>query len=212
MSSLTRQLGKMIRETGQALNVLGMTAQDQIHHLDHFSRHRKTMALAGRKPILNDAAWVASTASVIGDVCLGKGVSVWYRAVVRADEGMVEVGEGSNVQDDVVLGGTKGVKIGKGVTIGHGAVIQSSEVEDGCLIGIKAVLSGSKVRQGSMVAAGAILGPGSEVGSGQLWAGNPAVHKRDLSAEEIVFLSKSSQEYSELAQIHAKQESSAPSA
>jgi gamma-carbonic anhydrase len=95
------------------------------------------MPVVDHRPQLHPGAWVAPTASVMGDVELGKSASVWYGAVVRGDVGAVSIGDRSNVQDDAVIGGTGKTSIGSDVTVGHGALIASSHIGDRCLIGMK---------------------------------------------------------------------------
>eukprot|EP00611_Tribonema_gayanum_P014585 TRINITY_DN25_c2_g1_i1.p1 TRINITY_DN25_c2_g1~~TRINITY_DN25_c2_g1_i1.p1 ORF type:complete len:215 (-),score=58.10 TRINITY_DN25_c2_g1_i1:536-1180(-) len=200
MAALTRMIGKMVRETGQALEVLGVIAGDDKIHQEYFTRHRHTMPLGANKPALAPGAWVAPTASVVGDVALATDASVWYGAVVRGDAQRVTVGARSNVQDDAVLSG--GAALGEDVTVGHGAIIAGSTVGDRCLIGMKAVLDGADVASDAIIAANAVVRPGSKVLSGQMWAGNPAVFRRALTPDEKAYLAKSAASYAGLAAAH----------
>lgn len=128
-------------------------------------------------PQLHDSVYIAPTACVIGDVCIGKDSSVWFGAVLRGDEVSIQIGTRTNVQDTVVIHGDSGqnVVIGNDVTIGHGAIIHGCLIEDGALIGMGAVvLDGAVIERGALVAAGAVVSPGKRVLANSLWAGVPA--------------------------------------
>ena len=135
-------------------------------------------------PTLAPTARLAETAAVIGDVRLGEGVSVWYGAVLRGDDGPIQVGDGSNIQDGAVLHGSR-VAIGREVTVGHGAIVHGCTVEDGCLIGMGAtLLDGCVIGRGSIIAAGALVPPGKIIPPGSLVMGVPGKVIRVLSEEE----------------------------
>lgn len=198
MAGAVRTLGKMLRETGQAMDRFGLKCVDSPLVLETFSRHRQVMPLKDTIPSVETDAWVAPSASLIGKVDVSSKASVWYGAVVRGDCGSVTIGAGSNVQDDAVLAAGN-VSIGEGVTIGHGAIIKASTVGDGSMVGMKSVIEEASVEEGSIVAAGAIVTPGTVVPTGQLWGGNPAVFMREITAEEKAQLIKSAEGYSALA-------------
>eukprot|EP00210_Caulerpa_lentillifera_P009557 g9115.t1 len=169
------------------------------------------MNLGVKKPVLAENVWVAPNASVVGNVNLGKDSSVWYGAIIKGDESSVKIGDGTNIQDGATVGiGLTNSKdksptvIGRNVTIGHYATLTGCIVEDECLIGIGVVIChGVKMDQGAMLAAGAVVLSGTRIPPKQLWAGNPAVYKRDLKDQEISFLPVSARNYIELAQKHA---------
>ena len=124
-----------------------------------------------------DGALVADNATVVGDVTLGVGVSIWYGAVVRGDIAAITIGEWTNIQDGCVLHCDPGLDlvVGRRVTVGHGAVVHASRVGDECLIGIGAILlAGAKIGEGSIVAAGAVVKEHEEVPPGAIVAGVPA--------------------------------------
>ena len=108
----------------------------------------------GRTPAVDPKARLADNCAVSGDVTLGAGVNVWYSAVLRGDTAPITVGEGSNIQDGVVVHGGRGfpVSIGKNVSVGHRAVVHGCTVEDECLIGMGSVLlNGCTIGAGSIV-------------------------------------------------------------
>lgn len=122
-----------------------------------------------------------------GDVRFGKEVSVWSNAVIRTESEPVEIGDGSNVQDLCVIHTDPGfpVKIGKNVTLGHGAIVHGAELADDVLIGMGAiVMNGAKIGKGALIAAGALISEGKEIEPGALMAGVPAKKIRTLSLEE----------------------------
>jgi carbonic anhydrase/acetyltransferase-like protein (isoleucine patch superfamily) len=131
-------------------------------------------------------SWIAPGAVIVGPVTIHRGVSNWYNAVLRSDEpeaGIV-VGEDSNIQDGCIVHVDENmpVMIGARVTVGHGAIIHSSVVEDDCLIGMGAIiLSGARIGRGTIVAAGAVIPEGMEVPAGVIIAGVPGKVRRETT-------------------------------
>ncbi|MFF7975073.1 DapH/DapD/GlmU-related protein [Streptomyces sp. NPDC007905] len=163
------------------------------------------VGIGGKEPRIDSEAFVAPTASVIGDVSLRSGTSVWYGAVLRGDVEGIEVGANSNVQDNCTLHADPGfpVSVGERVSIGHNAVVHGATVEDDCLIGMGAtVLNGAVIGAGSLVAAQALVPQGLVVPPGSLVAGVPAKVKRALSAEERQGITLNGTMYAELAKAH----------
>ncbi|MGH3351167.1 MAG: gamma carbonic anhydrase family protein [Nocardioides sp.] len=131
----------------------------------------------GKSPQIHPDAWVAPTATLIGDVRLGPDASVWYGAVLRADIGPIIVGEGSNVQDNSVLHVRPGssLEMGPNSTIAHGCVMHGDRIGAGSLIGNGAVVSdGVVIGDGCLVAAGAMVVEGTEIPDHSLVMGVPA--------------------------------------
>ncbi|MGI6325380.1 MAG: gamma carbonic anhydrase family protein [Saccharofermentanales bacterium] len=144
-------------------------------------------------PQIDEEAFVAPGASVVGDVRIGAQSSVWFNAVIRGDNAPVRIGEGTSVQDNACIHDR--TTIGNRVTIGHGAVVHACTVDDNALIGMGAViLDGAVVGADSIVAAGSVVRMGTIIPPATLFAGNPAVWKKDLS-EEIVALNRQHAEY-----------------
>jgi len=145
------------------------------------------MPIIGYQPhLIHHSTFIAPTATVIGQVALAAHVNVWFGAVLRGDTDRIEVGEGSNVQDNAVLHTDSGSPciVGANVTIGHGAVVHGCTVEDGALIGVNAtVLSGAHIGAGSIVGAGAVVMEGANIPPGSLVVGVPAKTIRELDEE-----------------------------
>lgn len=138
-------------------------------------------------PLIDETAYVAKGAIIIGAVALAPHSSVWHGCVLRGDINTIEIGEGSNVQDGTIvhLSDDYGVKVGKYVTIGHAAMIHACEIGDGCLIGMQAtVLDGAVIGAESIVGAGALVTKGTIVPEGSLVLGSPAKIVRALTHEE----------------------------
>lgn len=163
------------------------------------------VAIGGKEPRVDPEAFVAPTASVIGDVSLGSGASVWYGAVIRGDVERITVGAQANVQDNVTLHADPGfpVSVGERVSVGHNAVVHGATVEDDCLIGMGAtVLNGAVIGAGSLVAAQALVPQGMVVPPGSLVAGVPAKVRRELTEEERQGVTLNGTVYAELAKAH----------
>lgn len=149
-------------------------------------------------PIVDERAFVAAGAVVVGNVRLSAGSSVWYNAVLRAEAEPIVLGADSNLQDTVVCHVDAGfpLTIGRGVSVGHGAVLHGCTVEDDCLIGMGAtVLNGAVVGAGSLVAAGAVVLEGTVVPPGSLVAGVPGKVRRELSEEERAGIRRNAAHY-----------------
>ena len=141
----------------------------------------------GRQPEIYHSARGAENAAVIGEVTLGAFVTVWYGAVLRGAEGPIYIGDGSNIQDNCVIHCTAGmpVSVGRNVVVGHGAILHSCTVEDGCLIGMGAtLLDGCVIGQGSIVAAGALVSPGKIIPPGSMVMGVPGRVVRPVTEAE----------------------------
>lgn len=162
---------------------------------------------AEHRPELHDDVYVAETADVIGQVTLKRGASVWYQAVLRGDTDHLEVGEESNIQDGAVLHADPGfpLRVGKGVTVGHQAMLHGCTVGDGSLIGIQAViLNGAVIGENCLVAAGAVVKENASFPDNSLIVGAPAKVVRELSEEAIAGLHKNAAGYVERGRRHAE--------
>lgn len=142
----------------------------------------------GIEPRLGQRVYLASSAVLVGDIEVGDDVSFWFHTAARGDVNRIKIGDGTNVQDAAVLHVTQErfpLTIGKGVVIGHSAVVHGCTIEDHALIGIGArVLDGAVVESFAQVGAGAVVTPGTRVPSGHLVLGVPARVKRALTDDE----------------------------
>ncbi|MBR3570455.1 MAG: gamma carbonic anhydrase family protein [Oscillibacter sp.] len=149
----------------------------------------------------DENALICDGAKVSGDVTLGKGVSVWYNAVIRGDDGAIVVGDGTNIQDCAVL--HEETTVGKGCTIGHGAIVHGCVVGDNTLIGMGAiVLNGARIGNDCIVGAGAVVTGKTDAPDGSMLLGSPAKVVRPLAPEEIERNRASARGYLETAQAY----------
>lgn len=166
---------------------------------------RVLISLGDRVPIVPDSAWVAPSATLVGSVRLAEGVSVFYGAVLRADNEPITIGPRSNVQDNCVFHVDKGrpVTLGEGVSVGHGAVIHGATIGDHVLVGMGAtVMNGAVIGDEVLIAAGALVTEGMVVPPRSLIAGVPAKVRRDLTAEEIERLHVNAAIYEDHRELH----------
>jgi carbonic anhydrase/acetyltransferase-like protein (isoleucine patch superfamily) len=158
-------------------------------------------------PTLAPDAWVADSATVLGRVHLGAQSSVWYGAVVRADNDRIAIGARTSVQDGAVLHTDDGIEliVGDGCTIGHLVMLHGCTVGEGSLIGIQTVvLNGARIGRDCLVGAKSLVTEGKEFPDGALIMGSPAKVVRMLSPEQIERLRQSSAHYVELARRHRR--------
>ena len=143
--------------------------------------------LNDRTPVVPDDGdfWVAPDANVIGAVILHSGVGIWFGATLRGDNEPIEIGEGTNVQENTVMHSDMGfpVRIGRNCTIGHKAMIHGCEIGDETLSGMGAtILNGAKIGAGCLIGAGALVTEGKEIPDGSLVMGLPGKIVRELDA------------------------------
>ena len=151
-----------------------------------------------KKPTLGKNVFIASTATVIGDVTLGAHSSVWYGAVLRGDINYIRIGHHTNVQDNAVLhlADDFACVLGNWVTVGHSAVVHACTVGDECLIGMGAViLDGAVIGKQSLIGAKALVTQGTKIPAGSLVLGAPAKVVRKLTNEERAGLKWWAQKY-----------------
>lgn len=156
---------------------------------------------------IHEKAWIAPGAVIRGDVSLAEGVSVWYHAVLRADQETITVGKNSNIQDCCVLHGDAGhdVTVGENVTVGHSAILHGCTVEDNCLIGMGAVvLDFAVIGAGSIVGAGSVVPAGMVIPPKSLVVGIPAKVKKTLGDEAEADILRNMREYLGLTELAKK--------
>jgi len=166
------------------------------------------VSFSGKTPVIGKGAFVAPTATLIGDVEIGDGASVWFGAVLRGDEAAIRIGAHTSVQDNVIIHVYKGhdTIIEDRVTIGHGAILEACLVESGALIGMNAViLNRSKVGANAVVAAGSVVLEDQEVPEATLVAGAPAKMKKRLDGSAKTWSEVSSDAYVRLTREYREQ-------
>jgi carbonic anhydrase/acetyltransferase-like protein (isoleucine patch superfamily) len=158
------------------------------------------------QPRLANGVWIAPTATVIGDVEIGEGSSLWFGAVVRGDVYPIRIGRGTNIQDNSVLhvsAGEHAVQVGNDVTVGHAVTLHGCTVGDGALVGIGSiVLDGAVVGEEALIGAGSLVTPGTVIPPRVLALGSPCRVKRPLTEEELAHLRASGPHYVELAKLY----------
>lgn len=154
--------------------------------------------------MLHRDCWIAPTATLIGDVTIEAGASIWFGVVIRSDFGSVVVQSGANVQDNSVIhGGT--TRIEEGSTIGHGCVVHGAVIGREALIGNGAVvLDGARVGPRTLVAAGSIVAPKTDLPGGVLAVGTPARVKGPLIGPLKEWVERNQQTYRDLARRYAE--------
>ncbi len=156
--------------------------------------------LGGDTPMLEEGVWVAPGAHVIGKVILRARSSVWFSATIRGDNEPVEIGAGTNIQENCVLHTDMGypLRIGRDCTIGHKAMLHGCVIGDETLIGMGAtILNGARIGRNCLVGAGALVTEGKEIPDGSLVLGAPGKVVRALDAEAIQALRASALHYQE---------------
>lgn len=157
----------------------------------------------GKTPDISKALFVADNATIIGDVTLEEGVSIWFGAVLRGDSGPIKVGKNTNIQDNSVVHVDPGgkVEIGENVTVGHNCIIHGCTVKDGALIGMGAIIMNhSVIGKNCTVGAGALVTENKEFPDNTVIVGSPAAVKKEMSEEQaqknannaIVYLNEAS--------------------
>ncbi|HDZ56038.1 MAG TPA: gamma carbonic anhydrase family protein [Pseudomonas xinjiangensis] len=154
-----------------------------------------------------DDAWIADAATVIGKVRLEAGASVWFGAVLRGDMELILIGEHSNVQDGAVMHTDSGfpLTLGKGVTVGHNAMLHGCTVDDYSLIGINVVvLNGAKIGKHCIIGANALVPEGKVIPDGSLVMGSPCKVVRELTEQQKKMLEASAAHYVHNAQRYRR--------
>lgn len=154
----------------------------------------------GKTPVIDNSAFVAESADIIGNVIIEKDASIWYQSVLRGDESSIIIGENTNVQDGAIVHckEDEATVIGKNVTIGHAAIIHGCKIGDYSLIGMGAiVLDSAEIGEFTMVGAGTLV-TGKKFPPGVLLLGSPAKVIRELTDEEKESLKKSALHYVEI--------------
>lgn len=158
------------------------------------------LALDGIAPDLAKPCWVADNATLVGRIRIGRAASIWFGAVLRGDNELIDIGEGSNVQDNCVLHTDMGypLTVGPGCTIGHMAMLHGCTVQRNSLVGIGAVvLNGAVIGENCLIGAKALITEGKVIPPGSLVMGAPGKVVRQLTAAEIAGLTHSAEHYAD---------------
>ncbi|MDP5240602.1 gamma carbonic anhydrase family protein [Uliginosibacterium sp. 31-16] len=155
-------------------------------------------ALDDRVPELDEGAWVADSATVIGSVQLARNASVWFNAVLRGDNDPITVGEHTNIQDGAILHTDEGIPLtlGSHVSVGHMAMLHGCTVGDGTLIGMNAVvLNGAVIGKHCLIGAKALIPEGKVIPDRSLVVGTPGRIIRELTEDEVARIWSSAEGY-----------------
>lgn len=164
--------------------------------------------LAGCIPQVHPTAWIAPTATVIGDVRLAAGASVWWNAVVRGDNDTIAIGENTNIQDGSVLHTDMGVPLtlGRDITVGHMVMLHGCTVGDGSLVGIGSiVLNRAVIGRHCLIGANSVIPEGKVIPERSLVMGSPGKVVRELTDEEIARLLHGAAHYVDNARRYRKE-------
>jgi carbonic anhydrase/acetyltransferase-like protein (isoleucine patch superfamily) len=154
---------------------------------------------------MKNKPFIASNASVMGNVTFGENVSVWYGAVIRADVEAIVIGNNSNIQDTAVLHADPGdpTIIGNDVTVGHGAIVHGALIGDGSLIGMRAtILSKAKIGKNCVIGACTLVTEGMIIPDNSLVVGIPAKVIKQISEQQAQMLKLGTLHYVEMAEKH----------
>ena len=155
----------------------------------------------GIKPHIDKDAYVAENASLIGDVSIGQGSSIWYNAVLRGDIENITIGKYSNIQDNATLhtGYNIPTKIGDYTVVGHNAIVHGASIGDNCLVGMGAIiLNGAKVGDNCIIAAGTLVTENKIIPANSLVIGSPGKVIRQVNEDEIKAVKDNALKYNSL--------------
>ncbi|KRW99553.1 Trimeric LpxA-like protein [Pseudocohnilembus persalinus] len=187
-------IGRMVRETGLAMDQYGSKLSKDIAYLEPLSRHRNLMPLYDLVPQYSYNTYISPNCTIVGEVQVGSESQVWYGAVIRGDLNAVRIGNNTSIGDNVSIttagslptGIPASVNIGNFVQVQNGASLYSCTIDDEVVIGFKSVvLEGAKIERGAVIGPNSVVPPGRLIPAGQLWAGNPVQYVRDLQKSEI---------------------------
>ena len=171
-------------------------------------------AFLDHMPEIDNRAFIAPTAAVVGAVRIGADSSIWYQVTVRGDNNYIIIGTGTNIQDNSCIHISSRefpTIIGNYVSVGHSALVHACTLENHSFVGMGAiVMDGAVIESDAMLAAGAMLTPGKRIPSGELWAGRPAGKMRMLTPQDIAENRRIARHYIEVGRAHKNGTDGAP--
>lgn len=162
--------------------------------------------LNGKMPETDKASFIAENATIIGDVKLEEGTTIWYGAVIRGDGDSIRIGKNTNIQDNCVVhvDPDNPVSIGEGVTIGHSCIIHGCTIGDNCLIGMGSIImNGAKIGDNCLVGAGALITENKEFPAGSKIIGSPAKIKSEVTEKDLELIKYSADYYMKDAEMYS---------
>lgn len=208
-----KQLGKTFRKIGRGLDNFGTVLQMKNGYTERLVPSTRVVPFKGKTFTYGLHNFVASSASVVGDVAVGEMSSVWYGATIKGDRGKVSVGTNTSILDNAIVSahGKHSAVIGNDVVISPGAVVRGATIGDGTMIGMGAIVqAGAKIGNDCFIDGGCVVPANTVIPSGQLWTGNPARRLRDLTNEEMTYIRSTALEYGRLSQVHFEQHLKTP--
>ncbi len=167
-------------------------------------------ALKNHRPIIHPKAFIHPMATVIGQVVIEEGASIWPGVVLRGDMGLISVGKNSSIQDGTICHMTEGfstTRVGNNVTIGHGVILHGSIIEDWCLIGMGSIiLDQTTIGRESFVAAGSLVTGSKSFEPSSFICGSPAKFIRETNDRERLMIISSVQHYLDVQGLYASSE------
>ncbi len=151
-------------------------------------------SVRGFSPVLGNNLFIAENATIVGQVNIGNGCSIWFNAVIRGDVNSIEIGNDTNIQDGVIIHGTyekASTKIGNKVSVGHRALVHGCQINDFVLIGMGAIIMDHAIVESNcIIAAGSVVLQNFVCESGYLYAGTPAKKIKLLTSDQLNLLKK----------------------
>jgi len=180
-------IGEIFRETGLAIDQLGLEIMDSYAHRDYLNRHRRLMPFRGTRPIVGQGAWIAPNASLIGRVNVGAHSSLWYGSIVRGDQYPISIGKLAAIGErSIIRASTAETKVGDGVLIGDGVVLNSCTLGNDTKVEANSViLDGASVGNSSVIGPSSVVEKGTQIPQSEYWQGNPATFVRKVTQEDI---------------------------
>lgn len=201
-SNVARNLGQTLDKMGAAMEVAKYT--------ERLVPSTRFVSVNNIAPSVNaNTAFIAPSASIVGDVTIGSSSSVWYNSTIRGDGNKVTIGSNTNIGDCVVvhiakLQGDFATNIGNNVSIGPNSIIHAATIQDDVVVGSGVqILDGATIGTNVFIESGSIVTPGTKVPDGEVWSGSPAKSVRKVTKEDIEYIQGHSTEMSSLALLHA---------